>query len=215
MTLVSSQVTKADALIPRSYDDPFALFSDWLTEATASEPNDANAMVLSTVGESGRPSSRVVLLKGLETAPPQPGLVFYTNLHSRKGRELDLYPFACLNFHWKSQLRQVRIEGRIIAVSHAEADDYFASRPYLSRIGAWASQQSQPLSQRQVFLDQISQFSQKYPEPTVPRPAHWSGFKLIPDRIEFWQNQNYRLHDRLVFEREAETAPWQTQTLYP
>ncbi|MDI9408375.1 MAG: pyridoxamine 5'-phosphate oxidase [Candidatus Pacebacteria bacterium] len=215
MTKSSSPDSTADALIPRDQLNPLALFADWLAAAGATEPNDANAMVLSTVGESGRPSSRVVLLKGLETGPPQPGFVFYTNLHSRKGRELDLHPFASLNFHWKSQLRQVRIEGRITAVSHAEADDYFASRPYLSRIGAWASQQSQPLSERQVFLDQIADYCQKHPEPTVPRPPHWSGFKLIPDRFEFWQNQNYRLHDRLVYEREAETAPWQTLTLYP
>ncbi|MCX8500940.1 MAG: pyridoxamine 5'-phosphate oxidase [Alphaproteobacteria bacterium] len=207
--------TVPEILVPRDVTDPFALFDRWLAAAFASEPNDANAMVLSTVSPAGRPSSRIVLLKGVELGPPQPGFIFYTNLHSQKGTELSHHPQACLNFHWKSLLRQVRIEGRTVAVSHSDADEYFASRPYQSQIGAWASSQSRPLQDRKMLLDRVAELVKTYPEPIVPRPPHWSGFKLIPDRIEFWQNQEFRLHDRLVYHRPSESEAWQTESLYP
>ncbi len=189
--------------------DPFAAFQTWMTEATARELNDPNAMTLATCTPDGSPSARIVLLKGVDAR----GFVFYTNLESRKGAELAANPRAALLFHWKTLERQIRIEGRIEPVTPAEADAYYTSRPRLSRIGAWASKQSQPLPSRQEFEDRIASFDAKYPGESVPRPAHWSGFRVIPERFEFWAAADYRLHDRHIYTRAGDG--WTTQALYP
>jgi len=189
--------------------DPLDIFAVWLGEAEAAEPHDANAMALSTVGEDGMPSCRMVLLKGYDAQ----GFVFYTNFESRKGRQLLATPRAALLFHWKSLRRQVRIEGAVSPVSAEEADAYFASRPRQSQIGAWASQQSRPLEGRYELEKRVVLFGAKYAIGTVPRPPYWSGFRLIPRLIEFWQDGAFRLHDRLVYSRAAEG--WTTERLYP
>jgi pyridoxamine 5'-phosphate oxidase len=189
--------------------DPLDIFAVWLGEAEAAEPHDANAMALSTVGEDGMPSCRMVLLKGYDAQ----GFVFYTNFESRKGRQLLAAPKAALLFHWKSLRRQVRIEGAVSPVSAEEADAYFASRPRQSQIGAWASQQSRPLEGRYELEKRVVLFGAKYAIGTVPRPPYWSGFRLIPRLIEFWQDGAFRLHDRLVYSRAAEG--WTTERLYP
>lgn len=189
--------------------DPLDIFAVWLGEAEAAEPHDANAMALSTVGEDGMPSCRMVLLKGYDAQ----GFVFYTNCESRKGRQLLATPKAALLFHWKSLRRQVRIEGAVSPVSAEEADAYFASRPRQSQIGAWASQQSRPLEGRYELEKRVVLFGAKYAIGTVPRPPYWSGFRLAPRLIEFWQDGAFRLHDRLVYSRAAEG--WTTERLYP
>ncbi len=189
--------------------DPFAAFQTWMTEATAREPSDPNAMTLATSTPDGRPSARIVLLKGVDDR----GFVFYTNLESRKGVELAANPHVALLFHWKTLERQIRIEGLAEPVTPAEADAYYASRPRLSRIGAWASKQSQPLPDRKTFEDRIDTFDAQYPGDAVPRPPHWSGFRVIPAIFEFWQAADYRLHDRRVYTRNGDV--WTTQTLYP
>lgn len=191
--------------------DPFQLFDAWMAEAGEHELNDPNAMALATATPDGRPSIRMVLLKGVDPA----GFVFYTNLESRKGRELLANPHAALCFHWKSLRRQVRVEGPMTQVSDEEADAYFNSRPRDSRIGAWASQQSRPLAGRFELEKRVAQYAAKYAIGKVPRPPHWSGFRLAPTRIEFWMDRPFRLHDRLVFSREAEGADWRTERLYP
>lgn len=191
--------------------DPFTLFDAWMAEAGEHELNDPNAMALATCTADGRPSLRMVLLKGVDPD----GFVFYTNLESRKGGELLGNPHAALCFHWKSLRRQVRVEGPVAQVSDAEADAYFDSRPRDSRIGAWASQQSRPLAGRFELEKRVAQFAAKYAIGKVPRPPHWSGFRLVPERIEFWQDRPFRLHDRLVFSREAPQAAWRTERLYP
>jgi pyridoxamine 5'-phosphate oxidase len=191
--------------------DPFEQFGEWFREATAAVPVDPNAMVLSTVSPEGKPSSRVVLLKGFDAA----GFVFYGNLESRKFRELRAHPWAALNFHWKPLERQVRIEGRVTQVADPEADAYFATRPRGSQIGAWASRQSEPLSSRAVLEAAVKEVEGRYAGQNVPRPPYWSGFRLAPDRIEFWKAAPFRLHDREVFRRASPDAPWTVERLYP
>ena len=197
-------------------EDPFALFSAWLAEAEKSEPSDPNAMSVATVDASGMPNVRMLLLKGVDVAGvPDRGFVFYTNFDSAKGRELLASPKAALLFYWKSLERQVRVRGPVSLVSHGEADSYFASRPKLSRIGAWASHQSRPLTSRDVLEAKVQHFEAKFPDDTVPRPAHWSGFRVVPVEIEFWMNRPFRLHDRIVFRRDAPRDSWQKMRLYP
>ena len=191
--------------------DPIAAFDGWLQEAAASEPNDPNAMSLATVDADGMPNARMVLLKGHDAR----GFVFYTNLESQKGGELADNAQAALCFHWKSLHRQVRVQGPISAVSDAEADAYFNSRGRQSRIGAWASQQSRPLANRAELEGVFAKIDAQYPDEDIPRPPHWSGRRITPLRIEFWQDGDHRLHDRLVFKRASADAAWETERLYP
>jgi len=191
--------------------DPFILFGEWMKEAEKTELNDATAMALATADASGFPDVRMVLLKDVS---PE-GFVFYTNLESAKGEELAENPQAALCFHWKSLRRQIRVRGDISPVADAEADAYFASRAKDSQIGAWASRQSRPLQSRFELEKEVARFAAKYVIKSVERPPHWSGFRLAPRQIEFWQDRPFRLHDRLVFQREAPSAPWQTSKLFP
>lgn len=192
-------------------DDPIAAFDHWLTEAAESEPNDPNAMALATVDGDGMPNVRMVLLKGHDAR----GFVFYTNLESRKGAELAGNAKAALCFHWKSKQRQVRVLGPVSAVDDAEADAYFNSRGRESRIGAWASQQSRPYETRADLEAAFADMDAKYPGEEIPRPPHWSGRRITPLRIEFWQDGAHRLHDRLIFKRAAADAAWEIERLYP
>lgn len=195
-------------------EDPFVLFADWMAEAEASEVNDANAMALATADADGMPAVRMVLLKGVDEPEADPrGFVFYTNLESNKGRDLAANPKAALCFHWKSLRRQVRVAGPVVPVSDAEADAYFDSRPRGSRIGAWASIQSRPLAGRGELIRRVAQTGARYAVGRVPRPPHWSGFRIIPQRIEFWRDRPFRLHDRLVYHRGDDG--WATERLYP
>ncbi len=189
--------------------DPHSLFDAWFAEARLSEPNDAEAMALATADGEGRPSVRMVLLKGHDRA----GFVFYTNLDSRKGGELAANPHAALLFHWKSLRRQVRIEGPVEPVSAGEADAYFASRGRDSQLGAWASEQSRPLAARAEFEARYEAVRARFDGGDVPRPPRWSGFRLVPDRIEFWIDRAHRLHERRLFERSGEG--WREGLLYP
>ena len=191
--------------------DPFALFEAWFEEAQKSEPNDPNAMALATATPNGAPSVRMVLLK--DRSPD--GFTFYTNAESRKGQEIRANMQAALLFHWKSLRRQIRIEGPLSEVSGQEANAYFHSRPHDSQIGSAASDQSRPLPDRQTYLDRIEELARLYPEGDVPRPAHWTGFRLSPRRIEFWLDRPNRLHDRRVFERAGPDADWADTLLYP
>ncbi len=190
-------------------ESPFKKFGEWLAAAEGSEPNDPNAMTAATVGADGRPAARVVLLKRWD----ERGFVFFSHLPSRKGREMAGNPQVALLFHWKSLQRQVRIEGVVAQVSDAEADDYFATRPRQSQIGAWASAQSQPLPSREVFEARIEQAEARFAGVAVTRPDYWSGWRLAPDYFEFWQGVDFRLHDRLVFTKAAEG--WETGRLFP
>ena len=192
-------------------DDPLTLFGDWLAEAEKSELNEPNAMALATVGADGMPSQRMVLLKSYDVA----GFVFYTNYESRKGEQLLAHPKAALLFHWKSLRRQVRIEGPVSQTTPAEADAYFATRARGSQIGAWASDQSRPLESRFALEKRVAEVTAKHVIGKVPRPPHWSGFRLKPLLIEFWQDGAFRLHDRLEYRRAAPGEPWTTRTLYP
>ncbi|MEO1282490.1 MAG: pyridoxamine 5'-phosphate oxidase [Pseudomonadota bacterium] len=196
--------------------DPFGVFQAWMADAEASELNDPNAMALATVDSGGLPNVRMVLLKGLDEADVQSrGFVFYTNLESQKGREVLAAKKAALLFHWKSLRRQVRVRGGVEAVSDAEADVYYASRALGSRIGAWASKQSRPLESRYALEKQVALYGAKYAIGDVPRPAHWSGFRVVPKEIEFWIDGAFRLHDRIVFRREVTDEPWEATRLYP
>lgn len=191
------------------FGEPFAQFGAWMAEAQASEPNDPNAMTLATATPDGRPSARTVLLKGWDEG----GFVFYTNLQSRKGAELLANRQACLLFHWKSRRRQVRIEGPVQDATAAEADAYFASRPRISRLGAHASDQSRPLAARSVLETRLAETEKMYPGEDIPRPPHWSGFRIVPQVIEFWQDMPFRLHDRTVYTRNG--SAWAVQKLFP
>ncbi|MBU6379282.1 MAG: pyridoxamine 5'-phosphate oxidase [Gammaproteobacteria bacterium] len=193
------------------------MFERWYGDAKAREPNDPNAMALATVDPSGLPNVRMVLLKGLDGADrgPDRGFVFYTNYESAKGRELLAAGKAALCFHWKSLRRQVRIRGLVSQVSSAEADAYYASRPRGSRLGAWASAQSRPLESRFALEKAVAAVTARYPIGEIPRPPHWSGFRVTPLEIEFWHDRPFRLHDRTVFRRAAASEGWERLRLYP
>ena len=190
-------------------DDPIAQFKQWFDDAKEAEPDNPNAMTLATADATGRPSARMVLLKDVD----ERGFVFYTNLTSRKGEDLAANAQAALVFYWKSLTRQVRIEGAIESVSDQEADDYYHSRPRLSQLGAWASKQSQPLEGRFELERRVAKYTAKFAIGTIPRPEFWSGFRVVPARIEFWQEEAFRLHDRTLFTKLGNG--WTTEKLFP
>jgi pyridoxamine 5'-phosphate oxidase len=190
-------------------DDPLALFDTWLAEARAAEPNDPEAMALATAGADGRPSVRMVLLKG--HGPD--GFTFFTNVGSAKGAQLAANPQAALLFHWKSLRRQVRVEGPVKRVTDAEADAYFATRGRDSQLGAWASDQSRPLDLRETFERRFAEMQARFEKGAIPRPPHWTGFRLTPERFEFWEDRPHRLHHRRIFTRSG--ASWTQGLLYP
>jgi len=192
-------------------DEPLRLFAAWFAEAKASEPVNPDAMTLATVDRDGLPNARMVLLKGFD----ERGFVFYTNRDSIKGHELAEAPKAALTFYWKSLQRQVRLRGSVETVSSAEADTYFASRSRMAQIGAWASKQSAALESRLAFEKAIARFTAKFAIGTVPRPPYWSGYRVAPNEIEFWQERPFRLHDRVSFARASLSAPWVKTRLYP
>ena len=191
--------------------DPFKVFSQWLDEARTSEVNDANAMSLATIDKDMMPDCRIMLLNGMN----ENGFIFYTNTLSAKGRELQDNPKACLLFHWKSSRRQVRIRGHISQVPDVVADEYFASRPRGSKIGAHASMQSRAMKTRDQLIKRVDEFTEQFAGKDVPRPAHWTGFLLTPVQIEFWQNGEFRLHDRVTYFRDDENQPWEAKRLNP
>lgn len=192
-------------------DEPLGLFAAWLKDAAAAEPRDPTAMTLATVDADGAPNARMVLLKGLDGR----GFVFYTNIESQKGRELDARPLAALVFHWKSLNRQIRIRGPVEPVSPEEADAYFATRPKQAQIGAWASKQSSALESRLAFEKAVAFYAAKYALTSVPRPPYWLGYRILPLAMEFWHDRPFRLHDRIEFRRQGLDAPWGKTRLYP
>ncbi|WP_205836119.1 pyridoxamine 5'-phosphate oxidase [Methylobacterium brachiatum] len=204
---------KAGAPAPTSdftlSEDPFALFAAWMREAEAAEPEDPNAMALATAGSDGLPDVRMVLLKGFD----ERGFVFYTNVQSAKGEELAQNPQAALVLHWKSLRRQVRARGPVSPVTAEEADAYFESRRRESRLGAIASQQSRPLADRAALMAEVTELAARYENGPIPRPEHWTGFRIAPVSLEFWQNGDYRLHDRVRFTRAGDG--WSRARLYP
>ena len=204
--VTETYLTKGDFSLS---DEPIALFREWLQDAHEQEVNDPTAVALATVDEDGMPDVRMVLLKDVD----ERGFTFYTNFQSQKGTELQATPKAAMCFHWKSLRRQVRIRGNVEVVSDAEADAYYASRPRGSRIGAWASQQSRPLESRFALEKAVAEYTAKYPIGEIPRPPYWSGFRVMPDTIEFWHNRKFRLHDRIVFARGD--GGWGKTRLYP
>lgn len=204
--VTETDLTKGDFSLS---DEPIALFREWLQDAHEQEVNDPTAVALATVDEDGMPDVRMVLLKDVD----ERGFTFYTNFQSQKGTELQATPKAAMCFHWKSLRRQVRIRGNVEVVSDAEADAYYASRPRGSRIGAWASQQSRPLESRFALEKAVAEYTAKYPIGEIPRPPYWSGFRVMPDTIEFWHNRKFRLHDRIVFARGDDG--WGKTRLYP
>jgi pyridoxamine 5'-phosphate oxidase len=193
----------------RAQDAPLAQFAHWMQQALDAGLEEPNAMTVATVGPDGRPSTRVVLIKGFDAR----GIVWYSNYLSRKGRELAVHPFAALQFHWVALERVVRIEGRVTRVDPAESDEYFASRPLASRIGAWASEQSSPISSRATLVARAAEYGLKFGL-HPPRPPHWGGYRLEPDYWEFWQGRPSRLHDRLVYRHQPDGA-WQRERLAP
>jgi pyridoxamine 5'-phosphate oxidase len=199
-----------DGGIPAN-SDPMVLFQSWMADAGKSETNEPNAMAVATVDAEGRPNVRMVLLKSTEEG----AFVFYTNLESAKGAELAAHPDAALCFHWKSIRRQVRVRGHVSRVSDEAADAYFATRPKDSQIGAWASAQSRPMEGRFAFEREIAKYAARYALTKVPRPPHWSGFRVTPLEIEFWRDRPFRLHDRLVYRRETIDTAWRTERLFP
>jgi pyridoxamine 5'-phosphate oxidase len=210
-SLTSGKAQTLTAVDFTDADEPLALFASWFDEAKISEPADPNAMSLATVDADGLPDVRMVLLKGVDAR----GFVFYTNLESRKGEELAANPKAALLFHWKSLTRQVRVRGPVERVTDAEADAYFATRPKLSQIGAWASRQSSPLESRLAFEKAVALQTARYAIGAVPRPPFWSGFRIIPLVMEFWHDRPFRLHDRVEYRRAALGATWGKTRLYP
>jgi pyridoxamine 5'-phosphate oxidase len=192
-------------------DEPLRLFQAWFDEAVKAEPRDPNAMSLATVDPDGMPDVRTVLLKGIDAR----GFVFYTNTESQKGRELAANPKAGLLFYWKSLNRQVRIRGPVERVTAEEADAYFATRPKGAQIGAWASQQSRPLESRLAFEKAVALYGAKYALGSVPRPPHWSGYRIVPMSIEFWHDRPFRLHDRIEFRRGGLGEAWTKTRMYP
>jgi pyridoxamine 5'-phosphate oxidase len=190
--------------------EPFRLFAEWLDDAVKSEPNDPNGVALATVDETGMPNVRMVLLKGFD----EQGFVFYTNLESIKGREILASMKAAMCFHWKSLRRQARVRGPVEIVSDAEADAYYATRPRGSRIGAWASKQSRPLESRFALEKAVAEYTARYAIGEIPRPPYWSGFRIVPETIEFWHDRPFRLHDRVMFSR-TDAGVWEKTRLYP
>lgn len=197
-------------------DEPFQLFDTWFKDAVAHEPNDPNAMALATVDPDGLPNVRMVLLKGVDPADRSDrGFVFYTNYESAKGRELLASQKAAVVFHWKTLRRQIRVRGVVETVAPQEADEYFASRARGSRLGAWASQQSRPLESRFALEKAVALYTAKFNIGEIPRPPHWSGFRIVPTEIEFWHDRPFRLHDRVQFRRAGPAEPWAKTRLYP